>query len=79
MTSRIAEQPASHWIPLLDAAGVPCGVVRTVLESLRDIECSPFTGVAPSVPGTVRYAPPRLDEHGAEIRAKGWASFRAHG
>jgi crotonobetainyl-CoA:carnitine CoA-transferase CaiB-like acyl-CoA transferase len=79
MSSRIAEKPASHWIPLLDAAGVPCGVVRTVLESLRDIECSPFTGVAPSVPGTVRYAPPRLDQHGAEIRARGWASFNVNG
>jgi len=77
MTSRIAEQPASHWIALLDAAAVPCGVVRTVLESLRDIDCSAATGVAPSVPGSVRLSPPRLDEHGQDIRARGWASFDA--
>jgi crotonobetainyl-CoA:carnitine CoA-transferase CaiB-like acyl-CoA transferase len=75
MTSRIASSAASHWIALLNAAGVPCGVVRSVLESLGDIECSAATGIAPSVPGTVRLPPPRLDEHGADIRARGWASF----
>jgi crotonobetainyl-CoA:carnitine CoA-transferase CaiB-like acyl-CoA transferase len=77
IASRIATMPASHWIAQLDAAGVPCGVVRPVLESLRDIECSAATGVAPSVPGTVRLPPPSLDEHGAEIRARGWTSFAA--
>jgi crotonobetainyl-CoA:carnitine CoA-transferase CaiB-like acyl-CoA transferase len=77
MSSRIATNTASHWISRLDAAGVPCGVVRSVLESLRDIECSAATGVAPSVPGTVRLPPPKLNEHGAEIRARGWASFAA--
>jgi crotonobetainyl-CoA:carnitine CoA-transferase CaiB-like acyl-CoA transferase len=75
MTARIAEKTASHWISLLDAAGVPCGIVRSVLESLRDVECSAATGVAPSVPGSVRLPPPKLDEHGAEIRAHGWNSF----
>jgi crotonobetainyl-CoA:carnitine CoA-transferase CaiB-like acyl-CoA transferase len=77
MTARIAERRAAHWIALLDAAGVPCGVVRTVLESLRDVDCSAQTGVAPSVPGAVRMPPPKLDEHGAEIRARGWAAFDA--
>ena len=75
LSVRIAEHAAAHWIALLDAAGVPCGVVRTVLESLRDVDCSAQTGVAPSVPGTVRMPPPKLDEHGAEIRARGWAAF----
>jgi crotonobetainyl-CoA:carnitine CoA-transferase CaiB-like acyl-CoA transferase len=75
MTTRIAERPAPHWISLLDRAGVPCGVVRSVLESLRDVDCSAATGVAPSVPGSVRLPPPKLDEHGSEIRAHGWASF----
>ena len=75
MTARIAEKTSSHWIARLDAAGVPCGIVRTVLESLRDLECSAATGVAPSVPGSVRLPPPRLDEHGAEIRAHRWGSF----
>jgi len=75
MSELLKTRPASHWIALLDGAGVPCGVVRTVLESLRDIDCSPHTGVAPSVPGRVRLAPPRLDEHGADIRARGWGAF----
>lgn len=75
MTARIAERTAAQWIAVLDAAGVPCGVVRTVLESLRGVDASAQTGVAPSVPGTIRLAPPKLDEHGAEIRAQGWAAF----
>ena len=75
MSARIAERNASHWISLLDAAGVPCGVVRTVLESLRDVECSAQTGIAPSVPGSVRMPPPRLDEHGASIRTLRWSAF----
>lgn len=77
MTARIAERTASQWIALLDMAGVPCGVVRTVLESLRDIDYSAHTGIAPSVPGSIRTPPPRLDEHGVEIRERGWAAFSA--
>jgi crotonobetainyl-CoA:carnitine CoA-transferase CaiB-like acyl-CoA transferase len=77
MTARIAERTASQWMTLLDEAGVPCGIVRTVLESLRDIDYSAQTGVAPSVPGAVRMPPPRLDEHGADIRVRGWAAFSA--
>jgi Predicted acyl-CoA transferases/carnitine dehydratase len=78
MSDRLSREPALHWIALLDAAGVPCGVVRSVLESLHDVECSPATGVGPSVPGTVRLAPPRLDQHGAEIRGRGWNAFSAN-
>jgi crotonobetainyl-CoA:carnitine CoA-transferase CaiB-like acyl-CoA transferase len=75
ITARVAERAAEHWIALLDRAGVPCGVVRSVLESLRDVDASAQTGVAPSVPGTIRMPPPKLDEHGAEIRAHGWSAF----
>lgn len=75
ISARVAQQPAAHWIALLDGAGVPCGIVRTVLESLRDVESSAQAGVAPSVPGTVRMPPPKLDEHGPDIRARGWAVF----
>jgi len=75
MSARIAERSASQWIALLDAAGVPCGVVRTVLESLREVGGSAQTGLAPSVPGSVRMPPPRLDEHGASIRALQWSAF----
>jgi hypothetical protein len=49
--------------------------VRTVAEALREVDASPLTGVAPSVPGAVRFAPPRLDEHGALVRAHGWGAF----
>ena len=72
---RVRERPAAEWLRALDAAGVPCGLVKGVLESLADLSTSPLTGVAPEAPGTVRFPPPRLDEHGAAIRAKGWGAF----
>jgi hypothetical protein len=31
--------------------------------------------VAPSVPGSVRFPPPALDEHGPLIRRLGWQAF----
>jgi crotonobetainyl-CoA:carnitine CoA-transferase CaiB-like acyl-CoA transferase len=73
---RVVEtQNAKHWMELLDREGIPCGIVRTVLEALKDVEASPETGVAPAIPGTVRLPPPRLDEHGAQIRQHGWNAF----
>ena len=74
---RVRLQPAAVWLSALDAAGVPCGVVKPVLEALREVEASPLTGVAPMAPGVVRRPPPLLDEHGATVRAHGWAAFRA--
>jgi crotonobetainyl-CoA:carnitine CoA-transferase CaiB-like acyl-CoA transferase len=76
LAARLAERPAAEWRARLDAAGVPNGEVRGVLEALREVEASPLTGVAPSIPGTVRRPPPRLDEHGALVRERGWAAFR---
>jgi crotonobetainyl-CoA:carnitine CoA-transferase CaiB-like acyl-CoA transferase len=75
IATRLRERPASDWIERLDKAQVPNGVVKTVLESLRGIDCSPLTGVSPSVPGRVRYPPPTLDEHGALVRAARWRAF----
>jgi len=75
VAAQVRERTAEDVAAALEAAGVPCGAVRTVLEALRDAGGSALTGVAPSVPGTVRYPPPRLDEHGADIRARGWAVF----
>ena len=72
---RVRSQPASVWLSALDAAGVPCGVVKSVLEALREVEGSPLTGVAPLAPAAVRRPPPRLDEHGALVRARGWKAF----
>ena len=71
----LATRPAAHWCATLEAAGVPNGVVHSVIEALRDTGASPVTGVTPSVPGTVRFPPPALDEHGALIRTHGWQAF----
>ena len=76
IAGRLATAHARHWLGALEAVGVPCGVVQTVSQALADFPASPVTGVAPSVPGTVRLRPPRLDEHGELIRRRGWAAFR---
>lgn len=76
MQNVLAEENASHWIELLDRARIPCGVVRTVLEALEDVDSSPITGISPAIPGSsVRLRPPRLNEHGTEIRKRGWDIF----
>ena len=72
---RVRERDAAQWCAALDRVGVPCGVVKGVLESLREVDASALTGVAPWPMGTVRRPPPRLDEHGAEIRRRGWDAF----
>jgi len=78
--ARLRTAPAAHWLARLDAAGVPAGRVKTVLETLAEVEASPLTGVAPSVPGTaVRLPPPLLDEHGPSIRKGGWGAFAPGG
>ncbi len=75
MQAVIEREPASHWISTLEDAGVPCGVVRTVLEALGDVDASPLYGIAPPIPGSVRLPPPRLDQHGTQIRSSGWKVF----
>jgi crotonobetainyl-CoA:carnitine CoA-transferase CaiB-like acyl-CoA transferase len=73
---RLATRPAAEWRERLAHHGVPSGVVCSVREALDALGgASPHTGVPPSVPGTVRAPPPALDEHGAAIRAYGWAAF----
>ncbi len=78
LAERLREAPAAHWLRRLAEAGVPAGVVRSVLESLHGVDASPLTGVSPSVPGEVRFPPPLLDEHGAAIRRLGWGVFAKH-
>lgn len=75
IAAQVRTAPAAHWLARLEDAGVPCGVVKPVLEALREVDASPLTGVAPQSPGTIRRPPPRLDEHGAAIRARGWSVF----
>jgi crotonobetainyl-CoA:carnitine CoA-transferase CaiB-like acyl-CoA transferase len=75
--SVLAQRSATEWIQLLDAARVPCGVVKTVLEAIADAaSASSLLGMPSSVGGTVRFPPPKLDEHGAIIRRSGWDAFR---
>jgi crotonobetainyl-CoA:carnitine CoA-transferase CaiB-like acyl-CoA transferase len=76
LSERVQEMGAQHWIDRLQSAGVPCGLVRTVAETLALADASPVTGIPPSIPGTVRFPPPRLDEHGHSIRTLGWRAFR---
>lgn len=73
--ARVATKPAAEWVSRLEKSGVPCGVVRTVLEALGDVTASPLTGVAPLHPAGIRRPPPTLDEHGALVRAHGWDAF----
>ena len=79
IASRVRAAPAASWLPRLDAVGVPCGVVKPVLEALQAVEGSALTGIAPQgVHGAsaVRLPPPMLDAHGAAVRAAGWGVFR---
>jgi crotonobetainyl-CoA:carnitine CoA-transferase CaiB-like acyl-CoA transferase len=74
-TKQLATRPAGEWRATLDGVGVPSGVVFTVLEALEGANASALTGMPSSVGGTVRFAPPSLDEHGALIRREGWSAF----
>jgi crotonobetainyl-CoA:carnitine CoA-transferase CaiB-like acyl-CoA transferase len=72
---KLATETAAVWRERLDAAGVPNGVVQTVLEALRETNGSAITGMPSSVGGAVRFDPPGLDEHGEVIRRGGWNAF----
>jgi crotonobetainyl-CoA:carnitine CoA-transferase CaiB-like acyl-CoA transferase len=72
---RIAAEPAAVWRARLDAAGVPNGIVYSVLESLAQTNGSAVTGMPSSVGGVIRFAPPAIDEHGDAIRQFGWDTF----
>ena len=70
------EQPAAHWVEVLRAANVPVGPINDVAEAYAMAEELGLQPVleADGVPlarppvGTLRRRPPRLDEHGDEIR-----------
>lgn len=77
IAARLRTNVASYWLARFDEVGVPCGVVKPVLEALEAIASSALTGVAPQGPGAVRLPPPRLDEHGSLVRAEGWGAFES--
>ena len=77
----LATRPAADWVGVLTAAGVPAGPINDVGEAFALAErlglepVDPATGlpapplrIAGSRPA-VRRPPPRLDEHGEELRA----------
>jgi crotonobetainyl-CoA:carnitine CoA-transferase CaiB-like acyl-CoA transferase len=75
LAERVGEMGAQHWVDRLQSVSVPCGLVRTVAETLEGTDADARTGVRPSVPGSVRMPPPKLDEHGDAIRTMGWRAF----
>jgi crotonobetainyl-CoA:carnitine CoA-transferase CaiB-like acyl-CoA transferase len=75
LAKRVREMGAQHWVDRLQSVSVPCGLVRTVAETLEVTDADARTGVRPSVPGSVRMPPPKLDEHGDAIRTMGWRAF----
>jgi crotonobetainyl-CoA:carnitine CoA-transferase CaiB-like acyl-CoA transferase len=75
IANQLGALPASHWLERLAAAGVPCGLVRTVPEVLAGRAASATTGMPPSVPGTIRLPPPRLGQHTKLVRDQGWSAF----
>jgi crotonobetainyl-CoA:carnitine CoA-transferase CaiB-like acyl-CoA transferase len=75
ITRALKARTASEWVARLDAARVPCGIVRTVPEALAQSGASALTGLPPSVEGDVRRAPPRLGEHSQPVRERGWGAF----
>ena len=75
ITRVLRDRPAAEWAARLDAAGVPCGVVRTVPEALAGSDVSALTGMPSSVAGTTRLPPPLLGEHSRAIRERGWGAF----
>lgn len=75
IAARLRVADAATWMRALESAGVPCGVVKPVLEALQAVQGSALTGVQPQAPGSVRRPPPRLDEHGTLVRAEGWNAF----
>jgi len=78
IAARVAVESSGELLARLERAGVPCGVVRPVHEALRDAAgASARTGMPPATGGEIRRNPPRLDEHGAAIRTRGWEAFRA--
>ena len=78
ISEAVRARPAADVVAALDRAGVPAGVTRSVLESLKEAgNASPLFGVAPATGGAIRLPPPRLGEHDALIRRGGWRGFAA--
>lgn len=83
LVERLATRSAREWFGILSAVGVPCGPINDIrggvelAESLGlepVVEIDGYRGIRHPItmtetPAQYTYPPPRLDEHGAEIRA----------
>ena len=77
LADTLETRPAAEWLDRLEGRGVPAGIVRKVSEALGDVQADAGSGIAPLAPGAVRLPPPRLDQHGPLVRARGWKAFDA--
>jgi len=75
LSSTVRTESADAWRERLAKVGVPTGMVKTIREVVADVDASPQFGMPPSVGGSRRFPPPRLDEHGSVIRHRGWRVF----
>jgi crotonobetainyl-CoA:carnitine CoA-transferase CaiB-like acyl-CoA transferase len=75
----VAGREAAELVALLEAVGVPSGVVRSVPEALAEAEASPTLGVLPLGGAVPRRPPPRLGEHTKLVQARGWDAFTSAG
>jgi crotonobetainyl-CoA:carnitine CoA-transferase CaiB-like acyl-CoA transferase len=75
IAAHVRGRTAASVMQALDGVGVPCGVVKPVLEALRAVDGSALSGVVPQGPTSVRRPPPRLDAHGTLVRTDGWGAF----
>lgn len=88
LASRFRTAPAAEWLGRMEAAGVPCAPVQTVLEALADpafpgaweMEGATYGRIG-TVPSPMRFSrtaaaagrpAPGLGEHTAEVEREGW-------
>ncbi|HEX6373145.1 MAG TPA: CoA transferase [Longimicrobium sp.] len=91
LAARFRARPASEWLGMMEAAGVPCAPVQTVGEALADpaadglwpMEGASY-GAVPTVASPLRFSrtptalrdpAPGLGEHTDSIERLGWDAF----
>lgn len=83
LAEHLATDVAAHWMARLEAASVPCGIVRTVAEAVAErlhdedfsVTHAARVGLPPLWNGAVRLEPPHLGEHSVTVREKRWRAF----